>query len=186
VPAPSEEFFSKTMPTFVVNAYADTGAKYTVNGKTVPMLTQLTSFGQFISHDAATEGNVFGWDAGLEPMAGTTFQKVGVDTYRIRIPNDGAGKVVTRVEPLPSKRPTCSGKVDMNILQLLSSIAPLITVSPEDAGEINALINSFQIECVDLKWALDKIVSKDCWGSWTSWVKFLVAQVQTASGCKCN
>ncbi|MGZ3429492.1 MAG: hypothetical protein ACXVCV_22735, partial [Polyangia bacterium] len=107
VPAPSETFFSKTMPTFVVHAYGDTGDKYTVNGKTVPVLTQLTSFGQFISHDAATEGNVFGWDAGLEPVAGTTFQKVGVDTYRIRIPNDGAGQVVTRVEPLPTKRPTC-------------------------------------------------------------------------------
>lgn len=103
VPAPSDNFFTKTMPTYIVNAYADTGAKYTTAGRSVPVLHQLTSFGQFISHDATTEGPVFGWDASLEPVAGTQFQKVGANTYRIRIPNDGAGQVVTHVEPLPSK-----------------------------------------------------------------------------------
>ncbi|MGZ3443322.1 MAG: hypothetical protein ACXVDD_27565, partial [Polyangia bacterium] len=74
---------------------------------------------------------------------------------------------------------------DMNIIQLLKSIAPLITISSEDAGEINALIDSLQIQCVDLQWILNKIVGEN-WGSWTSWVKFLVAQVEVASGCKCN
>jgi hypothetical protein len=185
VPAPSERFFEKTMPTLVVHAYADTGETYKVNGRSVPMLTQLTSFGQFVTHDATTEGNVFGWDASLEPVAGTTFQKVGVNTYRIRIPNDGAGQVITHVEPLPSKRPTCSGTVDMNIVQLLNAIAPLVSVSPECAGEVNALIDSLQIECVDLQEVLNKVVALD-WGNWTSWVKFLVAQVEAASGCNCN
>src|SRR5262249_42502691 len=92
VPAPSDEFFTKTMPTFVVHAYADTGNRYTLNGKTVPVLDPLTSFGQYVSHDANTEGPVFGWDASLEPVSGTSFQKVGVNTYRLRIPNEGAGQ----------------------------------------------------------------------------------------------
>ena len=73
----------------------------------------------------------------------------------------------------------------MNIVQLLQSIAPLIIVSNEDAGEINALIDSLQIQCVDLAWFLDKIAAKD-WGTWTSWVKFLVTQVEVASGCNCQ
>jgi hypothetical protein len=185
VPAPSESWFAATMPTYVVHAFADTGQKYTVNGTTIPVLTRMTSFGQFVSHDANTEGPVFGWDAGLEPAPGTQFQKIGVDTYKIRIPNDKAGQVVTHVEPLPTKRPTCSGTVNMNIVQLLSSIAPLVAVSPECAGEINWLVDSLQIQCVDLQWILNKVVALD-WGQWTSWVKFLVSQVEASSGCKCN
>jgi hypothetical protein len=121
----------------------------------------------------------------LEPLGSTQFQKVAPNTYRIRIPNDGAGQVVTHVEPLPTKRPTCSGTVDMDIVQLLKSIAPLISLSPECAGEVNSLIDSLQIECVDLQEILNKVVALD-WGTWTSWVKFLVAQVEAASGCKCN
>jgi hypothetical protein len=185
VPAPSESYFSKTMPTFVVHAYADTGATYTVNGRTVPVLTPLTSFGQFVSHDATTEGPAYGWDASLEPFAGTGFQKVGVDTYRLQIPNDAAGQVVTHVEALPTKRPTCSGKVNMSIIDLLRAILPLITVSPADAAEINALIDSLQIQCVDLNYALSKI-SGENWGGWTSWVKTLVTEVELASGCTCK
>ncbi len=185
VPAPSENFFAKLMPTFVVHAFADTGAKYTVNGRTIPVMTQLTSFGQFVSHDSSTEGPVFGWDAGLEPVAGTQFQKVGPNTYRIRIPNDGAGQVITHVEPLPTKRPSCSGTVNMNIVQLLTAIAPLITISPEDAGEINWLIDSLQIQCVDLQWFLNRIAAKN-WGQWTSWVKLLVSEIEAASGCTCH
>jgi hypothetical protein len=185
VPAPSEDFFAKEMPTMVVHAYADTGQYSIVGGQKVPVLTRMTSFGQFISHDSNAEGPVYGWDASLEPMAGTQFQKVGVDTYKIRIANDGAGQVVTHVEPLPTKRPVCSGSVNMNIVQLLTAIAPLVQVSPECAGEINGLIDSLQIQCVDLQHVLDKIVALD-WGQWSSWVKFLVQQVETASGCKCN
>jgi len=185
VPAPSQEFFYKTMPTMIVHAYADTGQTYKSNGRTLPLLTQLTSFGQYVTHDATTEGAVYGWDASLEPLGSAQFQKVAPNTYRVRIPNDGSTQVVTRVEPLPTKRPTCSGTVDMDIVQLLKSIAPLITLSPACAGEINALIDSLQIECVDLQMILNKIVALD-WGTWTSWVKFLVAQVEAASGCKCN
>jgi hypothetical protein len=185
IPAPSDEYFTKTMPTFTVHAYADTGDKFTRNGRTVPVLTQLTSFGQYFTHDSTAEGPVFGWDASLEPVNGTTFQKVGPNTYRIRVPNDGAGQVVTHVEALPTKRPTCAGTVDMNIVQLLKAIAPLIDISPEDAGEINALIDSLQIECVDLQWFLNKIGAHD-WGCWSSWIKFLIDQINAASGCKCN
>jgi hypothetical protein len=185
VPAPSETFFMKTMPTYIVHAYADTGDTYTVAGKTVPVLVPLTSFGQFVSHDASTEGNVFGWDASLEPFGSTNFQKIGVDTYRIRIPNDAAGQVVTHVEPLPSKRPTCSGTVNSDIVSLLKAIAPLIKISGEDAGEINALIDSLQIQCVDLQWFLNKILAED-WGSSSSWVRFLVTEIEQTSGCKCN
>src|SRR5262249_9741432 len=145
----------------------------------------LTSFGQYVSHDANTEGPVFGWDASLEPVSGTSFQKVGVNTYRLRIPNEGAGQVVTHVEALPTQRPTCAGTVDMDIVRLLKAIAPLIQVSSEDAGEINALIDSLQIECTDLQWFLNKIVAHD-WGKWTSWVKFLVVQIEASSGCKCT
>lgn len=185
VPAPSEDWFAKYMPTMVVHAYADTGQYYTVGGQKVPVLTRMTSFGQFISHDSTTEGPVYGWDANLEPMPGTQFQKVGVDTYRIRIPNDKAGQVVTHVEPLPTRRPVCSGTVNMNVVQLLSSIVPLVQVSPECAGEINGLIDSLQIQCVDLQHFLNKILALD-WGQWNSWIKFLVQQVEAASGCKCN
>ena len=73
----------------------------------------------------------------------------------------------------------------MNIVQLLQSIAPLIVVSNEDAGEINALIDSLQIQSFDLASFLDKIAAKD-WGTWTSWVEFLVTQVEVASGCNCQ
>jgi hypothetical protein len=148
-------------------------------------MTQLTSFGQFITHDATAEGPVFGWDASLEPVAGTQFSKVGPNTYRIRIANDAAGQVITHVEPLPSKRPTCTGTVNMNIVQLLQAIAPLITLSPADAGAINWLIDSLQIQCVDLQWALNKIGAEN-WGVWTSWVKLLITEVETASGCTCH
>jgi hypothetical protein len=185
VSTPSDEFFTKVMPTFIVHAYADVGNSEMVNGVRVPVFQELTAFGQYISHDSTAEGPVFGWDASLEPVAGTQFMKVGTNTWRIRIPNDKAGQVITHVEPLPSKRPVCSGTVNMNIVQLLQNIAPLIQVDNEDANEINALIDSLQIECVDLKWALDKITAKD-WGQWTSWVKFLAAQVLTASGCSCQ
>src|SRR6185312_12279842 len=153
VPAPSEDYFAKVMPTMVVHAYADTGQYSIVGGQKVPVLTRMTSFGQFISHDSSTEGPVYGWDA--------------------------------NVEPLPIKRPVCSGTVNMNIVQLLTAIAPLVQVSPESAGEINGLIDSLQIQCVDLQYVLNKIVALD-WGVWSSWVKFLVQQVGAASGCKCN
>lgn len=185
VSTPSDDFFTKVMPTFIVHAYADVGKSELVNGVRVPVFQELTSFGQYISHDSTTEGPVFGWDASLEPVAGTQFTKVGTNTWRIRIPNDKAGQVITHVEPLPSKRPVCSGTVNMNIVELLKNIAPLIQVDNEDANELNALIDSLQIECVDLKWALDKITAKD-WGQWTSWVKFLATQVLGASGCQCR
>ena len=185
-PAPSDNFFTKYMPTFIVKAYADVGVRYkTPDGRSLPVMQRLTSFGQFVTHDATTEGPVYGWDAGLEPVAGTQFQKVGPNTYRIRVPNDAAGQVVTHVEPLPTKRPVCTGTVNMNIVQLLQAIAPLITVSPQDAGEINALIDSLQIQCVDLKYFLDKIAGED-WGGWTSWVQFLVTEVEAAAGCNCK
>jgi hypothetical protein len=182
---PSEDFFNKEMPTFVVHAYADTGETYTANGRTIPVLTPMTDFGQFITHDATTEGNVFGWNASLEPFGKTQFSKVGVDTYRIRIADDGVGQVVTHVEPLPTKRPTCSGTVDSNIVALLQAIAPLITVSAEDAGEINTLIDSLQIECEDLQEVLNKIDAGH-WGAWQSWIHYLVTQVERTDGCDCK
>jgi hypothetical protein len=185
VPAPSESFFTKYMPTYVVKAYADVGVRYKTDGRTIPVMQRLTSFGQFISHDTSAEGPVYGWDAGLEPVAGTEFHKVGPNTYRIRIPNDGAGQVVTHVEPLPNKRPVCTGTVNMDIVELLQAIAPIITISAEDAGEINAFIDSLQIECVDLKRFLDKIAAED-WGGWTSWVQLLVGEVASAAGCNCK
>jgi hypothetical protein len=185
VPAPSDNWFAKDMPTYIVHAYADVGDTISIGGQTVPVFQQLTSFGQFITHDATTEGNVFGWNASLEPLAGTPFQKVGPSTYRIRIPNDGAGRVITRVEPLPSKRPTCSGTVNEDIISLLKAIAPLITIDFEDAGEINALIDSLQIECVDLQAFLTHIDSQN-WGSWQSWIHYLITQIEATDGCNCN
>jgi len=185
VPAPSDSFFMQTMPTFVVHTYADTGRSYVQNGQKVPMLQELTSFGQYVSHDAATEGPVYGWDASLEPVAGTDFKKLAYNTWRIKVPNDGAGQVVTHVEALPTKRPTCSGTVNMDVVQLLQAIAPLVKLSAEDAGEINAFIDSFQIECVDLAWWLNKVAGGS-WGIWTSWVKYLVNETLTASGCHCQ
>ena len=145
------------MPSLIVHAYADTGLTQTIHGKKVPVLTPMTSFGQYITHDSTTEGNVFGWDAGLEPFNGTAFQKVGVDTYRIQHPERRRGHVVTHVEPLPTKRPTCSGTVNMDILSLLKAIAPLIVVDPVSANEINGLIDSLKIQCVDLHELLTKI-----------------------------
>ena len=185
VPAPSENFFAKTMPTLIVHAYADTGHTYKNNGVTYPVLTQLTSFGQFVSHDASVEGPAYGWDASLEAVTGTAFEKVGPNTYRLQIPNDAAGKVVTHVEALPTVRPTCSGTVNMNIVQLLQSIAPMLTTSPADAGEINTFIDSLQIQCVDLAYELNKIGALN-WGTWQSWVKLLITEIEAASGCTCK
>jgi hypothetical protein len=185
VPAPSEDWFTKNMPTVIVHAYGDTGVTQKINGKVVPVLTPMTSFGQWVTHDASTEGNAFGWDANLEPAGNTAFQKVGPNTYRIRIPNEGSGQVVTHVEPLPTKRPTCSGAVDLDIVTLLKAIAPLITISSENAGEINALIDSLAIECEDLQELLTKI-DNGHWGGWQSWIHYLVTQVEATDGCHCK
>jgi hypothetical protein len=185
VPVPSDDFLTQRMPTMIVHAYADTGVTQTIRGKKVPILTPMTSFGQYVTHDATTEGNVFGWNAGLEPSGTTPFQKVGIDTYRIQIPNDGVGHVITRVEPLPTKRPVCSGTVNMDIVSLLKAIAPLIKVDGEDANEINALVDSLQIECVPLFEILTKIDAMD-WGAWKSWVHYLITQVEATDGCHCK
>jgi hypothetical protein len=185
VPVPSEDFLSKRMPTLIVHAYADTGLTQKIHGKKVPVLTPMTSFGQFVTHDAGTEGKVFGWNAGLEPFGNTPFQKVGVDTYKIQIPNDGAGQVVTRVEPLPTKRPVCDGDVDMDIVTLLQSLAPLISLDHDDAGEINGLINSLHIACVPLHEILAKL-DKLPWGGWQSWIHYLITQIELTDGCHCK
>ena len=52
-------------------------------------------------------------------------------------------------------------------------------------GEINSLIDSLQIECVDLQAFLTHIDSQN-WGSWQSWIHYLITQIEATDGCNCN
>jgi hypothetical protein len=51
VPTPSDDFYAQRLPTVIFHTYADTGVTETINGKKIPILTPMTSFGQYITHD---------------------------------------------------------------------------------------------------------------------------------------
>lgn len=73
----------------------------------------------------------------------------------------------------------------MDIVSLLKAIAPLIIVDAEDANEVNALVDSLQIECVPLHELLTKIDNLD-WGGWQSWIHYLITQISATDGCNCK
>lgn len=92
IPPLEEDVYSelrKTMPTYQVHAFHDTGRTITLRGETFPVLEAQTSFGYFVHH----EGGLQGWRHALEGA-----ERIAPNYYRIRVPEGGAATVTTEIE----------------------------------------------------------------------------------------
>lgn len=167
------------MPTFVVHAFADTGYRTKFGKKKLVILEPMTSYGNFVTHD----GKNYGWDAMLEYA-----DKIGNNTYRLWVPNDGTAVVTTHIEALDN--PRCQGNVTGDVHKLLASLEEVVEQSSAYwASQLDPFTKACggdksAAQCDDLYRVLRDIGLVD-WGCWSSWVKSLITQIETNSGCKC-
>ena len=174
---PTYNDLGKTMPTFAVHTYWDTGKTTVINGKKIKVLEPMTSYGNFVTHDYAGEGAIYGWDAHLEGVT-----QIGPHTYKVTVPNNGRVSVVTSIQAYPS--PVCPGVANPDVTSLLQSLAPVLATNTSLVSGVNQLLAELQIKCVDLNNLLKTIGGLN-WGTWNSWVQLLITEILSASGCKC-
>jgi hypothetical protein len=174
---PTYNDLGKTMPTFAVHTYWDTGRTTLINGKKIKVLEPMTSYGNFVTHDYAGEGAIYGWDAHLEGVT-----QIGPHTYKVTVPNNGRVSVTTSIQAYPS--PVCPGVANPDVTTLLQSLAPVLATNTSLVSGVNQLLAELQIKCVDLN-AILKTIGGLNWGSWNSWVQLLLKEILAASGCKC-
>jgi len=84
-----EPGLDKTMPTYRVHVYYDTGKKITTGGVSRPILHRQASFGYYVTHS----GPMIGWRYALEGA-----EEIAPNWYKIAIPNDGKATVTTTIE----------------------------------------------------------------------------------------
>ncbi|HEY6099652.1 MAG TPA: hypothetical protein VIW03_09495, partial [Anaeromyxobacter sp.] len=87
----------RTLPSYRVHVYHDTGKVLTLGGVARPVLRHQTSFGYDVKHDGELEG----WRHGLE---GAGLVELARDWYRIRVPDDASVEVTTTVEAVEPRR----------------------------------------------------------------------------------
>ena len=174
----SYDDLGRILPTLAIHTFWDTGLTSTIKGKKLKVLEPMSSYGNFVTHDNANEGAIYGWDASLEGV-----EQVAPNTYRIFVANEGRASVGTHIEALPA--PRCSGTVSPTLIQdLIKSLLALLGSSSSSTHLKSVTTNVKAIQCVDLYSALDD-VSKQSWGTWTSWVQLLIKEIKAASGCTC-
>lgn len=99
----SAEVLSSVWPTYEVHVYYDTGKRRAFGKEKI--MTQLQPglpFGYYVNHHGGLEG----W---LHQLAGigATLEEIAPKTYKVKIPDNGSIKVVTRIEAVePGREPT--------------------------------------------------------------------------------
>jgi hypothetical protein len=175
---PGYEDLAGFLPTLAVHTFWDTGKTSKIAGKSIKVLEPMTSYGNFLTHDYANEGTIYGWDVKLDGA-----EQVGPSTWRIFVPNEGRVSVGTNIVARPA--PRCGGTVKgCGIEDLVESLEQAIGSSLPDQSRLGVLTQAQQIQCSDLYDVLNDIAAKD-WGCWNSWVTLLIGQIKTASGCSC-
>ncbi len=90
---PSYKELMKTVPTYIVHSFYDTGRKTDVGGA---ILKPMTSFGYFIRH----EGDLEGWTHFLEGA-----EKITDNYYKLAVPNNGFATIKTTIEAVEHEIP---------------------------------------------------------------------------------
>lgn len=101
------EQLDEVMPTYRVHAYTDTGAFVNLDGVRRPVLTPMTGFGYYVSH----EGELEGWQHDVD---GNGLETLAPNWYRIPVPNNGKTTVTTVIEALEPRRWSLSLHVGQN------------------------------------------------------------------------
>lgn len=97
------EFLSDVWPTYEVHVYYDMGRKRAFDEQNVLLELQPgLPFGYYVNH----QGGLEGW---LHQLAGidATLEEIAPNFYKVKIPDQGSIKVVTRIEAVePGRKPT--------------------------------------------------------------------------------
>jgi hypothetical protein len=109
----------RTVPTYRIHVYHDTGETVTIGGATQPVLNPQVPFGYFLSHSGALGG----WRHQLSAPPEAQLQEISPNFYRVVVPNGGAVSVTTTIQAL---EPGIAGIFQGCLAMILAILAALV------------------------------------------------------------
>jgi hypothetical protein len=109
----------RTVPTYRIHVYHDTGETVMIGGTTQPVLNPQVPFGYFLSHSGALGG----WRHQLSAPPEAQLQEISPNFYKIVVPNGGSVSVTTTVQALS---PGILGILEGCLAMVLAILAALV------------------------------------------------------------